>query len=163
MNNLKGFVYATIAVGFLIGCSGNTLRDYKIKDEPKYTKDISNVREKVEIVVRDSVSLRDKTFVVFFDFDKADLTELSKQELDKVKELQNGRIVEVKGYTDIRGSDEYNLDLGKQRAKNVADYLGAKDVNIYSFGKTKAKIDDCDAKDKVCGKADRKAVIEYLY
>lgn len=163
---LSGIAAASLAAGivwFFSGCEGNTIRDYKMQDIPKYKADLVNDKDAVEIVVRNSVDLRDKTFIVFFDFNKADLTESSKAELDKIRELPEGRIVEIKGHTDVVGSDVYNYELGQKRAKAVAEYLNSKDTNIYSFGKTKATKQECTVKNKECGKIDRKAVVEYLY
>lgn len=70
-----------------------------------------------------------KTFAlrnIFFDFDKATLRPESIVELEKackfLKENPNIKI-EIGGHTDIRGSDEYNMDLSLRRAKAVYDYL----------------------------------------
>jgi len=70
-----------------------------------------------------------KTFAlrnIFFDFDKATLRPESIVELENackfLKENPNLRI-EIGGHTDIRGSDEYNMDLSLRRAKAVYDYL----------------------------------------
>jgi len=57
-----------------------------------------------------------------FDFDKANLTPESNQVLDKLAEVlkqdTNKRYL-ITGYTDSQGSDEYNLNLSRQRAEVV--------------------------------------------
>ena len=78
-----------------------------------------------------------------FEFDKSTLTEESKTYIDKIAALMKRTTaqVEVKGHTDDVGSDEYNMNLSKQRAEAVYNYLISKGVDrdrlSYSFyGKT---------------------------
>ena len=68
---------------------------------------------------------------VLFEFDKHDLNEEAKAGLEVLKtvlitypELK----VEVSGYTDSKGSKEYNLILADKRAQTVIDYLGASGI-----------------------------------
>ncbi|MEO7083371.1 MAG: peptidoglycan-associated lipoprotein Pal [Gemmatimonadaceae bacterium] len=63
---------------------------------------------------------------VHFDFDQSDLRPDDKAILDaKVPILQTNTAVTIRisGYTDERGSDEYNLALGQRRAGAVKAYL----------------------------------------
>lgn len=63
---------------------------------------------------------------IFFDFDKFELKEKSKTELNKVVRFlsENGGVrVEIGGHTDSDGSDEYNKQLSLKRAQAVVDYL----------------------------------------
>lgn len=61
-----------------------------------------------------------------FDFDKANLRPEGVAELNefgrKMRELGKQRTFVV-GHTDSRGTEAYNLDLSKRRARAVADYL----------------------------------------
>lgn len=68
---------------------------------------------------------------IFFDFDDAGLRTASKAELDKLYELlKNNRelAVEVSGYADSKGTDEYNRRLSYERALAVRNYLIDKGV-----------------------------------
>jgi len=71
---------------------------------------------------------------VFFSFDSADLTEESRLTLDADVRWLNRpdnrsiRFV-LEGHTDERGSEEYNLALGDQRAAVVRDYLLAHGID----------------------------------
>ena len=69
---------------------------------------------------------------MLFDYDKSTLNPEYIAELDKVvsflKGAKNARI-EIAGYTDSKGSDEYNLALSKRRANAVAAYLTSKGIN----------------------------------
>ena len=73
---------------------------------------------------------------VNFDFNKATLTPTAKQNLDKLvpvfKEYPDTDI-QVYGYTDSKGSDEYNLNLSNQRAAAVTGYLSSKGLASSRF------------------------------
>jgi peptidoglycan-associated lipoprotein len=63
---------------------------------------------------------------VYFDYDKADLTESTRAELQKNSEWMRRWAttkVTVEGHADSRGTSEYNLALGERRAAAVKDYL----------------------------------------
>jgi len=63
-----------------------------------------------------------------FDTDKATLTPVAHQRLDKLVADAQGhsfKQVEVDGYTDARGSAAHNMDLSDRRANSVAEYLRA--------------------------------------
>ncbi len=69
---------------------------------------------------------------LFFDFAKYELRQESKNELSKVAEVMkiNPSIkLELFGYTDSKGSKEYNLKLSNLRAKAALNYLKKKGVN----------------------------------
>ena len=63
---------------------------------------------------------------IYFNYDKYDITESSKKQLDllveKLKEDRQLKL-EVRSYTDCRGADEYNIYLSKNRSKSVKNYL----------------------------------------
>jgi peptidoglycan-associated lipoprotein len=79
---------------------------------------------------------------VFFDYDKADITDQGKAILDaKVPILSTnpGIRIRVEGNCDRRGSDEYNLALGQRRAAAAKRYLtdhgiDAARIDIISYG-----------------------------
>lgn len=105
---------------------------------------------------------------VAFDFDKYNLTEAGKVELNNISDdinnndIQNRRITVI-GHTDRIGSAAYNQKLSEKRAKTVVDYLGTRGVSVDSYegrGKTqpltgdecnglsRAKLIKCLAKDR---------------
>ena len=76
---------------------------------------------------------------IYYEFDRADLRREDKLTLDSLASLlkENGKwTLEIYGHTDWKGSDAYNMVLGKKRAQAAADYLVAKhkiDVNRLSL------------------------------
>lgn len=75
------------------------------------------------------------TFVmkdIFFEFDKSTLLQQSYFELVKLITLLQtypGMRIEIRGHTDAKGSDSYNLRLSENRARAVADYLISKGIS----------------------------------
>ena len=84
------------------------------------------------------------TYLVFFDWDRADLTDRAKQIVDEAADAsthaQTTRI-EVAGYTDTSGSPAYNQQLSWRRAQNVAaelvrDGVPQAEIAMHGFGDT---------------------------
>lgn len=72
---------------------------------------------------------------IYFDFDSARLTEESKERLQEVateltNNTNNNNIeIRIEGHADERGSHEYNMELGHQRAEAVKEYLASVGVD----------------------------------
>lgn len=85
---------------------------------------------------------------LFFDLEKATLRPESFPELNRIVALMNENTtmqIEIAGHTDNTGSDQYNLDLSKQRANSVASYLAGKGIDksrmtVEFFGETKPMV-----------------------
>ncbi|MGE0637145.1 MAG: OmpA family protein [Bacteroidia bacterium] len=90
---------------------------------------------------------------IYFDFDKDLIREESVVELSKLYYFMTSNpemIVEVAGHTDSRGTDEYNLDLSRRRAKSVQAWLAergikAKRVVTKGYGEAKPIMDNINA------------------
>jgi outer membrane protein OmpA-like peptidoglycan-associated protein len=68
-----------------------------------------------------------RTYLVFFDFDRSDLTPEAREVLRQAAEdAKNGGAikVEVRGHADRSGSDTYNVRLSQKRAQSVRSELG---------------------------------------
>lgn len=73
--------------------------------------------------------------LILFDFDKADITPAHQHVLAKIlKRIREGALVQVYGMTDSMGSDEYNMDLSRRRAMEVARALGLTEDLVYALG-----------------------------
>ncbi|MFC3852513.1 peptidoglycan-associated lipoprotein Pal [Salinispirillum marinum] len=83
--------------------------------------------------------------VVFFAFDSFTVDAASRDVLDQHATYLRDNpdsVVVLEGHTDERGSAEYNLALGENRAKAVQDYLSLRGVDgaqmyVTSFGEMK--------------------------
>jgi peptidoglycan-associated lipoprotein len=80
---------------------------------------------------------------IHFELDSSTLSEQARGILEKHAlwlQGQRGRHVTIEGHCDERGTTEYNLALGEQRARATRDYLASLGVagdrmKIVSFGK----------------------------
>ncbi|MDP2681421.1 MAG: OmpA family protein [Deltaproteobacteria bacterium] len=78
------------------------------------------------------VEVAKRLLPAFFAVDSAELNKSDLEILDKDVEWlsKNPDVkVDVRGYADERGSDEYNLKLSQKRAKSVMDYLMKKGID----------------------------------
>ena len=81
---------------------------------------------------------------VHFDFDKAKIRPSDEPILDEAADIlkQNASVaVEVNGYCDIVGTDQYNMKLSRRRAAAVVKYLESKGIpgdrlEPHGYGKT---------------------------
>lgn len=84
---------------------------------------------------------------VLFAFDKSNLSEEAKTNLDKLVVVLNSypdTDIEVQGHTDSKGSKAYNQTLSEQRAGTVSDYLSGEGIaynrlTIKGFGENLPK------------------------
>ena len=90
--------------------------------------------------------------VVYFDFDKYDLSPEARAQLDKqaawLKQYPNITVT-VEGNCDERGTREYNLALGERRATSAKNYLVALGVDpnriqTISYGKERPAVPGSD-------------------
>jgi outer membrane protein OmpA-like peptidoglycan-associated protein len=86
-----------------------------------------------------------RSFLVFFDWDKATLTERARQIIREAAttstQVQTTRI-EVNGYTDTSGTPKYNQGLSVRRADAVAaelvkDGVPKAEISIHGYGETR--------------------------
>ena len=66
-----------------------------------------------------------RTFLVFFDWDKADLTDRARQVIGEAASARGAGVtrIEVNGFTDRSGPADYNMQLSQRRANAVAAEL----------------------------------------
>jgi outer membrane protein OmpA-like peptidoglycan-associated protein len=84
-----------------------------------------------------------RSYMVFFDFDKSDLTPEAVKIVDQAAANAapaKATTLVVTGHTDTVGSDAYNMRLGKRRAESVASELEkqgvpASEIQLISKGK----------------------------
>lgn len=79
---------------------------------------------------------------IYFEFDKSDLSDLSRQILAEKAELLKAHpplTLVIEGHCDERGTNEYNMALGERRARAAYEYLvlmgiEAGRMTIISYG-----------------------------
>jgi peptidoglycan-associated lipoprotein len=79
---------------------------------------------------------------IYFDFDKYNLREDARNTLDRNAEILRANPdlgITIEGHCDERGTNEYNLALGENRAKAARDYLvrlgiDRSRISIISYG-----------------------------
>jgi outer membrane protein OmpA-like peptidoglycan-associated protein len=91
-------------------------------------------------------------FMVFFDWDKDDITEQAASILDNAASAYQhcGQPkVLISGHTDRSGPDEYNVRLSQRRTANVRSYLAGRAVpdqfmSAEAFGESRPLVDTAD-------------------
>lgn len=99
---------------------------------------------------------------VNFDFNKATLTAKAKGNLDKLvpvfKEYPDTNI-QIFGYTDSKGADDYNLNLSNKRASAVKSYLASKGLKSSRFSTVgMGEADPISTNDTDAGRSDNRRV-----
>lgn len=93
-----------------------------------------------------------RTYLVFFDWDRADLTDRARQIIAEAAQattrVQVTRI-EVSGHTDTSGTARYNQGLSVRRAQNVASELvrlgvPRQAITVQGFGETRPLVQTAD-------------------
>jgi outer membrane protein OmpA-like peptidoglycan-associated protein len=93
-----------------------------------------------------------RTYLVFFDWDRADLTararEIIAEAATNSRRVQSTRI-EVAGHADRSGSPQYNQRLSQRRADAVAGELVARGINrneivVTAFGESRPLVPTAD-------------------
>jgi OOP family OmpA-OmpF porin len=91
-------------------------------------------------------------FIVFFDWDKADITPQASSILDNAAEqyrLTGNAQVVLAGHADRSGSDQYNVGLSQRRADNVRQYLAGRGIpegvmRTEAFGESRPAVETAD-------------------
>ena len=92
-----------------------------------------------------------RSFLIFFDWNRADLTARSRQIIGEAAEAvraQPARI-EVSGHADRTGTPQYNMTLSRRRAETVAEELirrgiARQDISITALGETQPLVATAD-------------------
>lgn len=112
--------------GVVGGVVGNAI-GRKMDNQAKQIKETLPGAEVERVGEGIKVTLGENT--VNFDFNSANLTALAKANLDKlftVLQENADTNINIYGYTDSKGTDEYNLGLSERRAQAVKNYLTTK-------------------------------------
>ena len=121
---IKQGLTLAVVLAFLVGCSSSD------KKKPAVAPTAPVKEAAVETAPVKAVAN-----VVYFEFDKYDLTPEARAILLAHAEKLKGSSVAVRleGHADERGSREYNMALGEKRAKAARDFLVLQGVKAASL------------------------------
>lgn len=101
---------------------------------------------------------------VYFEFDKATLTDATRSQLGKNADFLKSRdgedfVITIEGHCDERGTNDYNLALGDRRANSARDYLTSLGISgdrlkTISYGEERPQ---CDESNEDCWQLNRRA------
>ena len=124
-NTALGAIIGGVVGGAAGGVIGNQMdKQAREIDEALPGADVERVGEGIKITLGENS--------VNFDLNKSSLTSTAKGNLDKLVPVFNeypDTDIQIFGYTDSSGSDEYNLKLSEQRAASVKTYLVSKGIS----------------------------------
>ena len=117
----------------------------------------------IEIKMEETYVLKN----IQFEFDKYILLPVSFPELDKLVKILAEKAdwkAELIGHTDHIGSDEYNLELSRNRARSVGQYLISKGIEfsrltVHGFGKQQPLV---QSKDEGAMTLNRRVEVRFL-
>ena len=101
---------------------------------------------------------------VYFEFDKATLTDMTRSQLSKNADFLKTRdgenlVITIEGHCDERGTNDYNLALGDRRSNAARDYLLSLGVagdrlKTISYGEERPQ---CEEANEDCWQLNRRA------
>ena len=164
-----------VVAGLLVGCAApkkqSTLDEAKPKADTAFKDTKPMVVDTTDEVSYNDAALdaetlrlmQEKMLPVYFGYNKYDLSTESSNNLATaaafLKEKSRLRVL-IEGHCDERGSAEYNMGLGDNRARVVKEYLlnlgvSAAQLEITSFGKERPAVPGCN--DDACHSKNRRA------
>ena len=139
--NLKNITYSNDQGLFEMSIKKNSTNYIKLEKDNYFPKTImikiGDVVPKIIDLSRDyDLSLTKSDFMIepiYFEFDSHEITPHSKEQLNKLARwlrINKTRTCNVYGFTDCRGTQDYNLRLSKNRAQTVRVYLSYKGISM---------------------------------
>lgn len=132
-NAALGAVLGGVVGGVAGGVIGNKM--------DKQAKEIKQALPGAEVErVGEGIKITLGENTINFDFDSSNLTPLAKNNLNKLSDVlvsNPDTNINVYGYTDSKGTDEYNLSLSQRRSESVINYLVSKGIaksRLFAMG-----------------------------
>lgn len=125
-NVVTGLALGVASLGAFGACGGTDKKEVVMTPEPAPTPVKPDTPIQATVTPAPTDDAPPPSQPIYFDFDSYTVAETSRAELERVAQyLQKhaGATVTISGHTDDRGTTEYNLMLGDQRAKAAHDYL----------------------------------------
>lgn len=145
--------------GVVGGVAGNVIGNKM----DKQAKEIKETLPGAEVErVGEGIKVTLKENIVNFAFDSSNLSQSSKDNLDKLATVLSNNPdtdINIYGYTDSKGADAYNVSLSDRRAAAVKSYLSGKGVaGSRMITKGMGKADPVASNDTDAGRAQNRRV-----
>ena len=135
MKRSPNTLFALLTLLIFAGCSSLEITEEAVANQSVAGVSISSKSVATQAVLANAI--------VYFEYDKSNLTAKSIQALRGVSDLlqRNSKItLSIEGHADERGTREYNLALGERRANAAKDYLmtygiSSDRISVLSYGK----------------------------
>ena len=124
MNKSNNLFFTLLTLLIFSACSSIQITEEAVADQSVAGVSITSKSPATQAILANAV--------VYFEYDKFNLTSKSIQALKGVSELmkKNSKItISIEGHADERGTREYNLALGQRRAESVTNYLISNGIN----------------------------------
>lgn len=111
-----------------------------------------DVTDRTVWCIEPATMIRAPSFIVFFDFDKSDLTVAAQDTIRNAAaayRTKGGAQVKASGHTDRAGTEAYNMALSLRRANTVKDQLvrdgvPATDISVVGLGESQPLVPTAD-------------------
>lgn len=171
----KSLLVLSLAVLLMVfaGCKKNSSMPVETVDTPPppapvqtwENTDTTSFSE-VDLEAELARQIKENLQVLYFEYDKYDLTGESLKKLQVAADFLKGQSqirIRLDGHADERGTTEYNMALGDKRANAVHDVLtrygiDTKRIETTSFGREKPANPNCNG-DEACHSLNRR--VEY--
>lgn len=155
----KNAAIGAVLGGIIGGVAGNVIGNKM----DKQAKDIKETLPGAEVErVGDGIKVTMNESIVNFAFDSSNLTAAAQTNLDKLASVLKDNPdtnINIYGYTDSMGPDQYNLGLSDRRAAAVKSYLAGKGIsNSRMFTMGMGEQDPVATNDTDAGRAKNRRV-----
>ncbi len=157
--NLKRLTLLALTVVVMAGCSKKVTKVEPTPPPPPPPPPPAPVVVEppppVEPTIDTAAIIRNALSSIYFDYDKSDLKPEAISALENaarvLQQYSNFRVM-AEGHADERGTAQYNMGLGEDRAKAVRNYLTSYGISstrleVTSYGKERPANPNCDGDD----------------
>jgi outer membrane protein OmpA-like peptidoglycan-associated protein len=148
MGAVIGKASGNTGMGAIIGAAaGGTAGAIIGRQMDKQAEEIKKTIPEAQIIRVEEGIVVEFSSKVLFGFDRSDLSNNAKSNLDKLVTILNeykDTNIEIQGHTDSRGTAAYNQNLSEKRSQTVANYLVNRGVavsrlSVIGFGESLPK------------------------
>jgi peptidoglycan-associated lipoprotein len=157
-------IIAFTAIVLAVGCGKKTTKLENTLPEPEPSRPpVYTPEQETKFVAQDmDEEMRRILVPVYFDYDRYNLRSDAVEIMEKIAsflEQHKGIRILIEGHADERGTDEYNMGLGENRARSARNYLTGYGLSgnrfeMVTFGKSRPANPSCN--DDPCHQLNRR-------